>query len=640
MLTGASVREVGLRGVPLHRWYLAIGGALLALYLLVPPFQGSPVLINFLSGSSAVAIVVGVRRNRPVTAWPWLLFALGQALFFLGDVYTYLYPKLLGHEVPFPSIGDGLYLAMYPVLMVGVLIIVRRRNPEGDRAGVIDALIITVGVGLLSWFFLMAPYVHDATLSPLAKGVSIAYPLGDVLLLAAVLRLVFDGGRRQGSFYLLVAAVLTLFVTDAAYGYALLDGSYNHQLIYDAGWISYYLLWGSAALNPTMRNLVEPTPDRERRLSRWRLALLTTASVMAPAIEIVREFHTGDVDLLVIMAASMLLFLLVIARVVGLVRQHERAVSRERALRSAGAALVSASTSEEIHAAALATAVSLVDEAGQGAPVPRDPDRCRALHRRRAADRRLRGGRARVGRRLELRRAVGPRLASPARRAGRCGVRDRVPDRRRQSPSRADRGRVVGAVVAADLAGAAVARRQRVARTRQRRADRGHAPARERSALRLARAQRERPHHGRRQRRDHRLPEPVDRAHPRLPPRRGARNLVPGAADRRRSRPAGPAARHAAAWRSRNVHVRVHALSRRRTHDQVRGPRDRPARRRARPRDRAERPRRLGAHGLPGAARPPGVPRSRDEPAEQGALLRPRPARADARRSGARRRSR
>ena len=225
-------------------------------------------LIIFLSGSSAVAIVVGVRRNRPVTAWPWLLFALGQALFFLGDVYTYLYPKLLGHEVPFPSIGDGLYLAMYPVLMVGVLLIVRRRNPEGDRAGVIDALIITVGVGLLSWFFLMAPYVHDATLSPLAKSVSIAYPLGDVLLLAAVLRLVFDGGRRQGSFYLLVTAVLTLFVTDAAYGYALLDGSYDHQLIYDAGWIGYYLLWGAAALNPTMRNLVEPTPDRERRLSR------------------------------------------------------------------------------------------------------------------------------------------------------------------------------------------------------------------------------------------------------------------------------------------------------------------------------------------------------------------------------------
>ena len=226
----------------------------------------------------------------------------------------------------------------------------------------------------------MAPYVHDATLSPLAKGVSIAYPLGDVLLLAAVLRLVFDGGRRQGSFYLLVAAVLTLFVTDAAYGYALLDGSYNHQLIYDAGWISYYLLWGSAALNPTMRNLVEPTPDRERRLSRWRLALLTTASVMAPAIEIVREFHTGDVDLLVIMAASMLLFLLVIARVVGLVAAaRARRLARARPAQRGGRPGVRLDVGGDPRSCAR-DGDHPRRRGRQGAPVPRDPDRRRALH--------------------------------------------------------------------------------------------------------------------------------------------------------------------------------------------------------------------------------------------------------------------
>ena len=99
--------------------------------------------------------------------------------------------------------------------MTGVLLAVRRRNPQGDRAGVIDALIITVGIALLSWVFLMAPYVHDATLSPLAKSVSIAYPLGDVLLLAAALRLAFDGGRRRGSFFLLAASIGALLTTDA-----------------------------------------------------------------------------------------------------------------------------------------------------------------------------------------------------------------------------------------------------------------------------------------------------------------------------------------------------------------------------------------------------------------------------------------
>ena len=184
-------------------------------------------------GSSFVAILIGIRIHRPAAPWVWRWFAIGQALFFLGDVYTYSYPLLIGHEVPFPSAGDVLYLLVYPALMTGVLLAVRRRNPQGDRAGVIDALIITVGIALLSWVFLMAPYVHDATLSPLAKSVSIAYPLGDVLLLAAALRLAFDGGRRRGSFFLLAASVGALLTTDAAYGYALLDGTYNHQLIYD-----------------------------------------------------------------------------------------------------------------------------------------------------------------------------------------------------------------------------------------------------------------------------------------------------------------------------------------------------------------------------------------------------------------------
>ena len=183
--------------------YLVVAGARLGPLSARTRGQGSGPLFNVISGSSVVAILVGIRIHRPAAPWVWRWFAIGQGLFFLGDVYTYSYPILIGHEVPFPSAGDVLYLLVYPALMTGVLLAVRRRNPQGDRAGVIDALIITVGIALLSWVFLMAPYVHDATLSPLAKGVSIAYPLGDVLLLAAALRLAFDGGRRRGSFFLL-----------------------------------------------------------------------------------------------------------------------------------------------------------------------------------------------------------------------------------------------------------------------------------------------------------------------------------------------------------------------------------------------------------------------------------------------------
>ena len=354
--------------------YLALAAFASGLYLFAPGLQGSGPLFNLISGSSFVAILIGIRIHRPAAPWVWRWFAIGQALFFLGDVYTYSYPNLIGHEVPFPSAGDVFYLLVYPALMTGVLLAVRRRNPQGDRAGVIDALIITAGIALLSWVFLMAPYVHDATLSALAKSVSIAYPLGDVLLLAAALRLLFDGGRRRGSFFFLAASVGALLTTDAAYGYALLDGTYNHQLIYDAGWLVYYLLWGAAALHPSMRKFVEATPDRQRRLSWQRLALLTIASLVAPAIELVREAHRGDFDLLVIVAASIVVFLLVIARVVGLVKQNERTVARERALRLANLALVKATTPAEIGAEALRTAQLLVEGVGEARLCVQHPD--------------------------------------------------------------------------------------------------------------------------------------------------------------------------------------------------------------------------------------------------------------------------
>ena len=47
--------------------------------------------------------------------------------------------------MPFSSFGDAVYLTVYPALMAGLLLLVRRRNPERDRGGVIDSLIMTLG---------------------------------------------------------------------------------------------------------------------------------------------------------------------------------------------------------------------------------------------------------------------------------------------------------------------------------------------------------------------------------------------------------------------------------------------------------------------------------------------------------------
>jgi diguanylate cyclase (GGDEF)-like protein/PAS domain S-box-containing protein len=332
-------------------WFLAITGAMTALYLFAPPLAGNGPLINTLGLLGVLAIVAGIRMHRPGARAAWWLFAAGQFLFFSGDLYTYSYPKLTGADVEFPSVGDALYLAVYPVLMAGLIILIRRRNPRRDRSALIDAAILTIGVGLLSWVFLIAPNFHIAELSWWEKTISAAYPLGDVLLLAAAIRLAVDSGKRTASFWLLVGSIVSLLTVDSAYNIALLKGTYDHQLIYDAGWIAYYLLWGAAALHPSMRTLEEPASDPRTRLTPLRLAMLGGACLIAPGIRFVQAIH--DPDVLVLIVGSAVLFLLVVARMAGLVRQEARVVSRERALRSAGVELVAAAGHQQVATAAI-----------------------------------------------------------------------------------------------------------------------------------------------------------------------------------------------------------------------------------------------------------------------------------------------
>ena len=46
-----------------------------------------------------VAIVAGIRMNKPSARAAWWLFAAGQFLFFSGDLYTYSYRLLFGVDV-------------------------------------------------------------------------------------------------------------------------------------------------------------------------------------------------------------------------------------------------------------------------------------------------------------------------------------------------------------------------------------------------------------------------------------------------------------------------------------------------------------------------------------------------------------
>jgi PAS domain S-box-containing protein len=294
-------------------------------------------MFNVLGASSAVAILVGVRVNKPRRKLPWYLFSAGLILFVGGDVVTYNYQRFFHAELPFPSIGDVLYLAVYPLLVIGLLILIRRLTPGGDRTSLIDSLIITVGVALASWVFLMAPYAKDPTLTLLRKLISISYPLMDLLLLSVVVRLAVGPGRKPVAFYMLTGSAVALFVTDSIYGWILLHGNYKTGSPLDLGWIVFYLLWGAAALHPSMRHLEDVTEVRDAAHPSRRLIALAAAALLAPAVQTYLAVQGQAVDAEIAGVCSGLLFLLVLYRLNGLmvdVREYRR---QEQLLRSAEA---------------------------------------------------------------------------------------------------------------------------------------------------------------------------------------------------------------------------------------------------------------------------------------------------------------
>ena len=342
-------------GLPQHRrqpgtvWlrYVIVGIFAIIAYLLIPADASFParmtrvLLYDGVSASAVVAILVGVRRLRPDSLTPWYLLAAGQLFYLAADLTFHTLHDLL-HSDAYPSPADVLYLGHYLFVVVGVLLLARSRTSGSDPGSLIDASIIAIGMGVLSLVFLIEPAIAASGQPLPTRAVNALYPIMDVLVLAAAARLVVGAGLRRPVFYLFAASLAMLLTTDTAHIYLRLHGLDQRNTlvgsVLDVGWISFYLLLGAAALHPSMRSLAERDHRSRSRLSRGRLVFLAGVALLAPAAIIVQDLgDQGDTAL--VAAACTALFLLVIYRMSGLIREVERSATQAR---ERGAALQSA----------------------------------------------------------------------------------------------------------------------------------------------------------------------------------------------------------------------------------------------------------------------------------------------------------
>src|SRR5688572_15966311 len=210
-----------------HRLSIAAAGALTliavtvcATLLVDPPWPtaveavdrwGSPL------GFGLAAFAICARALRPGrVSIGWLLIGVGVVLWGGGELY---YSAVLwtADPMPFPSLADAGWVAFYVPTFAGIVLLARERAGAGAASvldGVIAALAIT-GVGAAIAF---GPIVEATGGSQLAIATNLAYPLGDLALIAVVFGAIAAGGWRVTPEWAALSAGLVLFgVADTVY---------------------------------------------------------------------------------------------------------------------------------------------------------------------------------------------------------------------------------------------------------------------------------------------------------------------------------------------------------------------------------------------------------------------------------------
>jgi signal transduction histidine kinase/DNA-binding response OmpR family regulator/HPt (histidine-containing phosphotransfer) domain-containing protein len=325
--------------------YLIVGALATVAYFFLPSPATQDTLRPLFNLAALGAFVAGILIHRPKRPLPWYLFTLGTLLFVLGIV-AFVYYEVTQGRTPFPSLADAFLIASYPCA-AGALLLFQRRRFVRDRASIIDPIIVAVGVGVIAWVFLMRPFFADQSLTLLEQLVSVTYPLMDVLLLAFVVRMLLVSGERPFAYYPLVAGVLCTLAFDASYTVTTLAGTYETGNPIDALEMLFLVFLGTAALHPSMVDLSDGVvPDPETRLTRRRLALLAAASLTAPGLLALQAARGEPLSVPVIAGGSVVLFLLVLVRMMGLMRNNERAAAEIRHLNEGLEARVEERTSQ------------------------------------------------------------------------------------------------------------------------------------------------------------------------------------------------------------------------------------------------------------------------------------------------------
>jgi len=283
------------------------------------PREGLPALTIFLAAAAAastVALAVAW-RHRIGLPRAWWLIGLAMASSVVLDLIQVV-EAIAGVPIIDPDILGTAYLVPYLVLAVGLLGLVRGQPTGFDRAALLDAAIVVLGIGVGTFLFATTAVVPAASMTlELEATVAATFGVGLPSVTVAIW-LAMIGGPPRPAVALLLAAVVAQSAGDSMYGLELANPAI--VLPRESAWLTSLVLLAGAVVVGAGRRPGQPDEPLIRDGVRLRLLGLALA---APALAGLQAYVTNRspeiVSVLVLVVAG-----LAIARIRYLLRQVNR----------------------------------------------------------------------------------------------------------------------------------------------------------------------------------------------------------------------------------------------------------------------------------------------------------------------------
>jgi diguanylate cyclase (GGDEF)-like protein len=249
--------------VALHLW-LGLGGPEVDLAL-------NGVLYDSVVLGAALACLLRARGDRSERG-AWLLIGLAIGCWGLAEVYWTAFIE--GNpDAPYPSPADIGYIAFYPLAYAGLALLVRDRAAAMNWRLWTDGLIAALGTAALGTAFVFDFVAEHTSGTTLEVATTLAYPLGDIGMVALVVGVFALTEWRPGRTWgLLLAGLAATAVADVAYTLQWTAGA-----LPGGGWVEPIYLISAACLGLAAW---QPAPTAIRASGRsdgWR-------EMMVPAL--------------------------------------------------------------------------------------------------------------------------------------------------------------------------------------------------------------------------------------------------------------------------------------------------------------------------------------------------------------------